>query len=155
MNIRPFALVVHFDFHPVGDPLNHVPPRAVIELGTAALAFEKVEFREERSVAFSADSGHVIQESQTQNFIMQGKFTPPRDALFTGFLTVPAACEVFANEEMGDWVVTEHVPDLEPADFFPAGVGVIPDQRCPVCRIMPDPRTGALDLQAVLACSST
>ncbi|MEE2795581.1 MAG: hypothetical protein VX512_12175 [Pseudomonadota bacterium] len=155
MNIRPYALVVHFDFHPVGDPLNHVPPRAVIELGTAALAFEKLEFREERSVAFSADSGHAIEEAQWQNLIVQGKFTPPRDALFAGFLAVPAACEVLANKDMRDGLVIEYVADLEPANFFPAGVGLVPDLRCPIGRIMPDPRAGAFDLQAVLACSST
>lgn len=71
MDIGPFPLFIQLDVHPVGNPLNHMPPGAVIELSAAAFAVEQVEFGEEREVAFSFDCGHVFKETEPNDLAVK------------------------------------------------------------------------------------
>ena len=74
MDIRPFAFVIHFDLHPIEDPLDHVPPGAIVELRATSLGLEQVELGEEGDMAFSMDGLDVIEKAEADYLAVERNF---------------------------------------------------------------------------------
>lgn len=74
MDIRTLTLGIHFDLHAIEDPLDHIPPGAIVELCAAPLGLEQVELGEEGDMAFGTDGLDVIEKAETNYLAVKRNF---------------------------------------------------------------------------------
>src|SRR5690606_4135529 len=129
MNVGDLALVVHRKRHVFGDPFHHETPCTVIEPRAASRGSETIEFRKQGDVTFGAGGSYILEEAESDQFGMNGQRPSPSDAFFAGLFTISAPRKIISDLEIGNRMLAGDVEHLQPADFLPACVAVVPKER--------------------------